>query len=168
MPMSSSFPQNRRTQALWETFVRIGTLGDGAFPRRTNGRKLVSEQVDYWLANPDAGLAELDRLDAEDSFAEFSRQAWSYADPAKYVHNWHIDVIAEHLEDVLAGRIRRLLINMPPRHMKSSGVSVHLAPDAWIDRPELQFLYMSYAANLSIRDSVKCRRVIERRCPGRC
>ena len=27
MPMSSSFPQNRRTQALWETFVRIGTLG---------------------------------------------------------------------------------------------------------------------------------------------
>ena len=26
MPMSSSFPQNRRTQALWETFVRIGTL----------------------------------------------------------------------------------------------------------------------------------------------
>ena len=26
MPMSSSFPQNRRTQALWETFVRIGTV----------------------------------------------------------------------------------------------------------------------------------------------
>ena len=45
--------------------------------------------------------------------------------------------------------------------MKSSGVSVHLAPYAWIDRPGLQFLYMSYAANLAIRDSVKARRVIE-------
>ena len=34
MPMSSSFPQNRRTQALWETFVRIGTLGS-PWGRRT-------------------------------------------------------------------------------------------------------------------------------------
>jgi hypothetical protein len=30
-----------------------------------------------------------------------------------YLENWHIDLIAEHLEAVTAGQIKRLLIHMP-------------------------------------------------------
>lgn len=84
-------------------------------------------------------------------------------DPADFVSGWHIDAIAEHLEAVTAGEIKRLIINVPPRHMKSISVSV-LWP-AWVwgpkGRPDTQWLFASYAANLAIRDSVRCRRVIE-------
>jgi len=33
--------------------------------------------------------------------------------------NWHIDLLCEYLEAVTAGEIRQLLINKPPRSMKS-------------------------------------------------
>ena len=78
-----------------------------------------------------------------------------------YVHGWHIDAICEHLEAVTRGEIRDLLINMPPRHAKSLTVSVFWPCWEWIRRPERRWLFSSYAASLSIRDSLKCRRLIE-------
>ena len=78
-----------------------------------------------------------------------------------FVPGWHIDAIIEHLEAVTRGQIRNLLINVPPRHMKSLLVSVFWPAWEWIRWPERRWLYSSYAAQLSIRDSVKCRRLIE-------
>ena len=98
---------------------------------------------------------------AERHLSEFIKQLWGGIDPHEYIHGWHIDAISEHLEAVLNGEIRRLLINIPPRHMKSIGFSVGFPAWAWIKRPELQFLFSSYASVLSIRDGVKCRRVID-------
>jgi len=95
-------------------------------------------------------------------FGEFVRQAWPIVEPATpFVLGWHIDAIIEHLEAVSRGQIRNLLINVPPRHMKSLLVSVFWPAWEWILFPERRWLYSSYAAQLSIRDSVKCRRLIE-------
>ena len=91
----------------------------------------------------------------------FISTEWKYVDPAKYIHNWHIDFIAEHLEAVLDGQIKRLIINVPPRHMKSLIVSVFFPSYAWLKDPSLSFLFSSYSHSLSIRDSVKCRRIIQ-------
>ena len=41
-----------------------------------------------------------------------------------YAHNWHIEAMAWHLEQCLKGGIKRLLITMPPRHLKSICTSV--------------------------------------------
>ena len=41
-----------------------------------------------------------------------------------FLPNWHIDAIAYVLEEIRAGRIKRLIINLPPRHLKSIMVSV--------------------------------------------
>lgn len=60
-----------------------------------------------------------------------------------------------------AGHIRDLLINMPPRHMKSIAVSVMWPVWEWLTFPERRWLFASYAATLSTRDSLKCRRLIE-------
>lgn len=106
-------------------------------------------------------LEALDKVLAEKSLAEFLKQMWRYIDPHPYVHGWHIDAICEHMQYVINGDIQRILINIPPRHMKSIGISVGLPAWAWIDHPALQFLYSSYASSLSIRDGIKCRRVIE-------
>src|SRR6266404_5657878 len=37
---------------------------------------------------------------------------------AAFLPNWHIEVIAAKLAAVRAGKIRRLIINLPPRHLK--------------------------------------------------
>jgi len=90
------------------------------------------------------------------------RQAWPVIEPlTPFVPGWHIDAIVDHLEAVTRGDIRNLLINVPPRHMKSLLVSVLWPAWEWILHPERRWLYSSYTASLSIRDSVKCRTLIE-------
>lgn len=102
------------------------------------------------------------RLLAERSLAAFAGQAWHVVEPAtNYVHGWHIDAICEHLEAVTRGEIRNLVINIPPRHMKSLLVSVFWPTWEWATHPERRWLFSSYAASLSIRDSLKSRRIIE-------
>ena len=113
------------------------------------------------LARPNI-LSEIDCELATRSLREFVCQAWPVVEPmTPFVPGWHIDAIVEHLEAVSRGQIRNLLINVPPRHMKSLLVSVFWPAWEWIRFPERRWLYSSYAASLSIRDSLKCRRLIE-------
>src|ERR1700674_3343679 len=65
------------------------------------------------------------------------------------------------LEAIPRGDSRNLLINVPPRHMKSLLVSVFWPCWEWLRCPQRRWLFSSYAASLSIRASVKCRRLIE-------
>ena len=105
---------------------------------------------------------EIDRELATRRLGQFVRQAWRIVEPSTpFVAGWHIDAIVEHLEAVSCGQIRNLLINVPPRHMKSLLVAVLWPAWEWIRWPERRWLYSSYAAQLSILDSVKCRRLIE-------
>src|SRR5713226_8846408 len=107
----------------------------------------------------------LDELDAEiasRSLREFVLQAWAIVEPSTpFVPGWHIDAISEHLEAITRGQIRNLLINVPPRHMKSLLVSVFWPAWEWILHPERRWMFASYAETLSIRDSVQCRRLIQ-------
>ena len=94
-------------------------------------------------------------------FREYVTQAWGVVEPAtSYRHNWHIDAISEHLEAVTNGHIQNLIINIPPRHTKSLLVNVFWFTWTWTVDPSKRWLFSSYAENLSIRDSIKCRRVI--------
>lgn len=105
---------------------------------------------------------EIERERAARRFREFVRQAWHVVEPSTpFVPGWHIDAIVLHLEAVTYGNIRNLLINVPPRHMKSLLVSVFWPAWEWIRWPERRFLCSSYADSLSVRDSLKCRRLIE-------
>jgi predicted phage terminase large subunit-like protein len=120
-----------------------------------------SNSLQSLLARPQF-LEKVDRELATRSFREFVRQAWRIIEPhTPFVPGWHIDAIVDHLEAVTHGQIRNLLINVPPRHMKSLLVSVLWPAWEWIQHPERRWLYSSYAASLSIRDSVKCRMLIE-------
>ena len=74
---------------------------------------------------------------------------------------WHIDCICEHLEAVSAGEIDRLLINIPPRHCKSSLCSVFWPTWDWIENAVEDWLNLSYDAKLTTRDCVRSRRIIE-------
>lgn len=95
------------------------------------------------------------------SLAEFVREAWPIVEPGtELVWGWHIDAICLHLEAVTDGRIKRLLINIPPGHMKSLLVSVMWPAWMWLKRPGERMLTGSYDGTLALRDSVKTRDLI--------
>src|SRR5271165_5731112 len=98
----------------------------------------------------------------EDSLKAFFREAWLHMEPGvDYVHGWHIDAIAEHLEAVLTGEIRKLIINVPPRSSKSSLIAVAWPAWVWIKNPYKRWLFSSFDLRLSKRDSRKCRQLIK-------
>lgn len=83
----------------------------------------------------------------------FVREAWPVLHPnTAYVHGWHIDAICKHLEAVTAGRINRLLINVPPGSMKSLLCSVFWPAWEWTINPSLQYLSTSYSMDYVTRD----------------
>lgn len=112
-----------------------------------------------------ADLLDLDAirtLKAERHLRHFVREAWHVVEPATpYQHNWHIDALCDHLEAALHGDIHNLLVTMPPRCMKSLTISVFFPAWAWIHKPELRFLYASYAQSLATEHSQLTRMVIE-------
>lgn len=96
------------------------------------------------------------------SLYEFVKEFWEVLEPGRqFKDNWHIQAICEHLEAVTARKIKRLIINIPPRHMKSLICSVFWPVWVWIKDPSHRWLCTSYAQNLSTRDSIKCRRLIQ-------
>src|SRR5688572_27341810 len=66
-----------------------------------------------------------------------------------FVWNWHIEALAAKLEDVRHGRCKRLIVNLPPRQLKSHVTSV--AFPAWIlgHEPAKRVLIVTYAQDLS-------------------
>jgi hypothetical protein len=74
--------------------------------------------------------------------------------------NWHLEVIAAKLTAVRQGKIRRLIINLPPRHLKSLMASI--AFPAWClgHDPSAQVLCVSYAEALSNKLARDCRSII--------
>ncbi|RLB94384.1 MAG: terminase [Deltaproteobacteria bacterium] len=96
------------------------------------------------------------------SLHRFAIKAWEVVEPAtEFIDNWHIQLICEYLEAVSKKEIKKLVINMPPRHMKSLCVSVFWPVWEWLQNPASRFVFASYSGNLAIRDSLKCRRIIE-------
>ena len=59
-----------------------------------------------------------------ESFAAFIPAAWPALKPEdEYLHNWHIDAMAEHLDAVSRGEITRLQVWVPPvsmAHLKAT------------------------------------------------
>lgn len=95
------------------------------------------------------------------SLGFFTERVFNTLNPAtEYNHNWHIDCIAEHLRAVEAGEIRRLIINMPPRELKT--ISVSIAFTAWLlgHYPSEQIVGCSYSKELSLDMSVKTRDIL--------
>jgi predicted phage terminase large subunit-like protein len=96
----------------------------------------------------------------ENSLYEYLKAMWHVNEGRPFVEGWHLEALCEHLEAVYSGQISRILFNFPPRTSKSTGISVGFHTWCWTKNPALQFLFLSYVAKLSIKDSIKCRRVI--------
>lgn len=96
------------------------------------------------------------------SLYEFVKQGWHVVEPeTPFVDNWHVEALCNHLQEVSDGTlIRQLLINIPPGTMKSLLTCVFWPCWVWTHKPEKRWFFASYDGELSMRDSVKCRDLI--------
>lgn len=97
------------------------------------------------------------------SFDTFAMRAFNSVEgeAAAYEWNWHIGCIAEHLEAVKRGEIKKLIINVPPRTLKS--YLVDAAFPAWIMglEPHAKFILTSYSHSLAEDHIVNCKNIIQ-------
>lgn len=109
-----------------------------------------------------AAAALLERRKLRVHLSPFIQKTFETVDPgATFLPNWHIDLISEYLEACYYREIPKLVINMPPRFIKSIAVSVALS--AWVlgRDPSEQILCASYSGKLSMKHSVDTRLVLE-------
>lgn len=131
----------------------------------------------HWITQleAEAGLLSTTRLramateearqrtqEAEANLHDFVRQAWPVVEPfTSFIDGWHVRGICRHLEAVTRGEINNLLINVPPGCCKSLLCSVFWPAWTWLRQPSARWLFASYNQELSTRDSLRCRYVIE-------
>jgi predicted phage terminase large subunit-like protein len=110
------------------------------------------------LENPTP--AEYQTLLRQD-FSSFATRCFYDLNPqTEFAMNWHIEVIAAKLTAVRQRKIRRLIINLPPRHLKSLMASV--AFPAWClgHDPSVPILCVSYAQDLADKLARDCRSIM--------
>src|SRR5579862_4105153 len=67
----------------------------------------------------------------------------------KLLYNWHLELICRELEDCLNGKTRRLVINLPPRSLKSHCVSIAFTAYLLGVDPRLKIICASYGQDLA-------------------
>ena len=96
------------------------------------------------------------------SFRDFHKMSWHVIEPAvTLTENWHLDAITDHGQALARGEIKNLIINVPPRHTKSSVISIQLPAWIWTWKPSDQILGCSYNQAIAERDSRKSRLLIQ-------
>lgn len=99
---------------------------------------------------------------AKRHLAPFVRLFWNVIEPVTpLLWGWHHEAICQHLEAVTRGEIKRLVINIPPRSLKSTLISVMWPAWSWVLFPHLRWLTGSYAKDLATRDAVRSRRIMQ-------
>ena len=90
------------------------------------------------------------------NFLNFVRHVWP-----QFIEGSHHKIIAEKFNDIANGKIKRLIINMPPRHTKSEFAS-NLLP-AWMvgRKPDLKIIQTTHTTELAIRFGRKAKTLID-------
>ena len=91
-----------------------------------------------------------------DSFLDFVKHVWP-----EFIEGKHHKKIAEKFNKLAQGKIKRLIINMPPRHTKSEFASF-LLPSWMVGRkPDLKIIQTTHTTELAIRFGRKAKLLID-------
>lgn len=149
-----------------------GHLGSGADPRLLRDVGYADFDGNVY-SDSNAALTEKDLRELEEFVNEqetkqlqrklhsFLKEAWPILEPNQpFIDSWHVGAICDHLQAVHDGDITRLVINIPPRHLKSLTTSVFYPSWDWTTKPHHKFLAISYSRALVLRDANKTRRLV--------
>lgn len=101
-------------------------------------------------------LLEMDRVQrCRESFLFFVRQMWPV-----FISGKHHQIMADAFERVANGELKRLIINMPPRHTKSEFAS-YLLPAWFLGKfPEKKIIQTAHTAELAVGFGRKVRNLV--------
>ncbi len=112
------------------------------------------------LANPEAALREIDRLDAEASHLFFAKRYFAEREGSAFLVGPHHRVICDALDRVLSGEITRLIINVPPGYTKTELAVIYLVARGLAINPRARFIHASFNGQLALENSNKVRDVL--------
>jgi predicted phage terminase large subunit-like protein len=92
--------------------------------------------------------SEVDAITRTD-FLTFTQRSYLELKPEPFMNNWHIRAIAYHLQEVMDGKNTRLVINVPPRSLKSLITSIAWPAFMLGHNPAMRIVCVSYSQNLS-------------------
>jgi predicted phage terminase large subunit-like protein len=95
-----------------------------------------------------------------DLYAFAERCFYSLNPSTKFIRNWHIEVVASALEACRRGEIKRLIINQPPRSLKSHLASVSFVAFLLGHNPAAQIICASYGQDLANKHALDCRTIM--------
>lgn len=97
-----------------------------------------------------------DRDEYQGNFLKFVKHVWP-----SFIAGNHHRIFAEKLEKVARGELKRLIVNMPPRHTKSEFAS-YLFP-AWVmgQKPETKIIQATHTAELAVGFGRKVKNLID-------
>ena len=128
---------------------------------------LTKKEIEQYLAAVDQvpeaqrakifQLLDMDRVHrCKDSFLFFVRQMWP-----GFVSGKHHQIMAQAFERVASGQLKRLIINMPPRHTKSEFAS-YLLPSWFLGKfPEKKIIQTAHTAELAVGFGRKVRNLVQ-------
>lgn len=95
-------------------------------------------------------------------FESFLHRCFLMLNPgAQYHPNWHIRAISHQLQCIRDGETNRLIINMPPRYLKSLTVSVILPAFLLGHNPKMKIFGVSYSNDLSAKHAADFRAIVQ-------
>ena len=103
-------------------------------------------------------LAKLERIEkAQNNFLDFVKAVWP-----EFIAGKHHKTIADKFERIAKGELKRLIINMPPRHTKSEFGS-YLFP-AWMmgRRPTMKIIQATHTTELAVNFGRKVKNLLDR------
>ena len=96
------------------------------------------------------------REKAQGDFITFVKSVWP-----DFVEGKHHKIYADKLNRIASGELKRLIVNMPPRHTKSEFAS-HLFPAFFMGRhPKAKLIQTTHTGELAIRFGRKAKNLIE-------
>ena len=135
----------------------------GMMKQAINSKNILSDIKNLPMEKKREILALLEELEGvkerescQNSFLPFVRSQW-----ASFIHGRHHEIMAEAFERVASGELKRLIINMPPRHTKSEFAS-YLFPAWFLGRyPNKKIIQTAHTAELSVGFGRKVRNLIQ-------
>src|SRR6267142_1234716 len=133
----------------------------GSFIRFSYTKRM---ETNVLIARAAAAISKVKgRERCEGSLMDFTEYVWPVVEPAiPFVKGWAISAIAEHLEAVTRGDIKRLLINVSPGFTKSLLTDVMWPAYEWgpQNKPWYRYVCASYYNHLTERDNMRCRNIV--------
>ena len=102
-------------------------------------------------------LENLDKQgEVQESFIDYIRYIWP-----EFIEGDHHKIFAKKLTEIAKGDIKRLIINMPPRHTKSEFASVYFP--SWVMglNPNMKIMQTTHTSELSVRFGRKVRNLMD-------